>query len=68
MINLISRTIAALQLKLYRPELHGPFSIDYRERLNHERARCVSHTVYLAHVNNKGETRGSSRYRIIAEE
>ena len=25
--------------------------------------RCVSHTVYLAHGNHKGETRGRSRHK-----
>ena len=35
MIDLISQSIAALQFNLYRPEIQGPFRIDYKERESH---------------------------------
>ena len=37
MIELISRSIAALQGKLYRPKYKGPTGMDHRERGSHAR-------------------------------
>ena len=37
MIDLIGRSIAAPQLKFYRPEIQGPFGMGYRERGCHAR-------------------------------
>ena len=45
-----------------RPKYKGPFSIEYKERGSHARGVYdVSHTVYLAHGNSKGEARGRNK-------
>ena len=38
MIDLISRSLAAIQFKIYRPEIQGPVSIVCRERRSHARS------------------------------
>ena len=48
MIDQISRAIAALKFELYRPEIQGPFSIDYRE------PGCHAQSVYPTYTSSMG--------------
>ena len=45
MIDLIRSSIAALRFKLYRPEIQGPFSMDYRERRSHAQGMYLTQNV-----------------------
>ena len=46
-VDLISRSIKALQFKHHRPEIQRPFSIEYNDRRSHARGHemCIPHKI-----------------------
>ena len=61
MIDLISRSIAALQFKHCRFQIQGSFSIDYNERRSHARG------VYLTQETSMKQEEGADTGIIVKE-